>query len=459
MISVYAFLGRFVNATHGPRPRYFQTQNLQPSTFNPKLSRLIVELINTGSELMLGRVLNTHQQWLCRRLGDLGYVVTRQVAVADSGPDIEQAVREALSRADLVVTTGGLGPTSDDITRDLIAQLLRKKLYEDASVLAHIRSFFELRNRRMPKRTAIQAMVPEGADVLPNPHGTAPGLAMEINPNPFQGSKRSWLVMLPGPPRELRPMFADAVEPLLRRVLPLEDAFICRTLRTTGVGESIAQEKIGKQMEPLIQKGLDVGYCARPGQVDIRVAARGPNGPVLVQDAEKIVRTRLGSRIFGVENDDLETVIVRLLTERKQTLALAESCTGGGIANRITNVPGASAVLLAGLVTYSNEAKKKFLGVRPEILKAHGAVSEPVAREMAEGARKETGADYALSVTGIAGPSGGTPTKPVGTVFIGLAGDFPTVVAQHLNPFDRETFKQVTSDQALEMLRRRILGF
>jgi len=408
---------------------------------------------------MLGRVLNTHQQWLCRRLADLGYIVSRQVAVADRGGDIEQAVREALTRADLVITTGGLGPTSDDVTRDLIAQLLGKKLHEDANALGHIRSFFEIRKRQMPERTAVQALVPEGAEVLSNPHGTAPGLAMEVSPNPFRAeNKRSWLVMLPGPPRELRPMFGDSVEPMLRRVLPVQEAFVCRTLRTTGVGESIVQEKIGKQMQALVESGLDLGYCARPGQVDVRVAARGAKAETLVQEAEQIVQRRLGSRIYGVENDELESVIVRLLTERKQTLALAESCTGGCIAHRITNVPGASAVLLAGLVTYSNDAKKRFLGVHAATLEQHGAVSEPVARQMAEGARKQTGADYAISVTGIAGPSGGTPDKPVGTVFMGLAGDFETQVAQCLNPFDRETFKQVTSDQALEMLRRQILG-
>jgi nicotinamide-nucleotide amidase len=421
---------------------------------------LIVELINTGSELMLGCVLNTHQQWLCRRLADLGYIVSRQVAVPDRGTEIEQAVREGLTRADLVITTGGLGPTSDDITRDLIAQLLGKRLHEDADVLAHIRSFFEIRKRPMPERTAVQALVPDGAEVLANPNGTAPGLAMEITPNPFRAeNKRSWLIMLPGPPRELRPMFGDSVEPLLRRALPVEDVFICRTFRTTGVGESIAQEKIGRQMVPLVEKGLDLGYCARPGQVDIRVGARGKAGEALVQQAEKIIQTRLGSRIFGSDNEDLESVIVRLLTERKQTLALAESCTGGCIAHRITNVPGASAVLLAGLVTYSNEAKRKFLGVRSEALDEHGAVSETVAREMAEGARNQTGADYAISVTGIAGPGGATPDKPVGTVFMGLSGAFSTVVAHHINPFDRETFKLVTSDQALEMLRRHILGF
>jgi nicotinamide-nucleotide amidase len=419
---------------------------------------MIVELINTGSELMLGRVLNTHQQWLCRRLADLGYVVTRQIAVPDTGADIEQAVREALARADLVVTTGGLGPTSDDLTRDLVAQLLSKALKEDAVVLAHIRQFFESRKRAMPERTRVQALIPEGAMVLANPHGTAPGLAMEVRPNPFHASGRpSWLVMLPGPPRELRPMFTVSVVPLLRRVLPLASGFVCRTLRTTGIGESMVQEKVGGPLQRWVDSGLELGYCARPGQVDVRLAAEGSEADQQVRAGEAVVRELLGPFIYGVEDEDLEAVIVRLLTERKATLALAESCTGGCIANRITNVPGASAVLLAGLVTYSNTAKQKFLGVQGGTLARHGAVSEPVAREMAEGARRQTGADYALSVTGIAGPSGGTPEKPVGTVFLGLAGPAGTIVERNLNPYDRETFKQVTTQQALEFLRRTVL--
>jgi nicotinamide-nucleotide amidase len=420
---------------------------------------VIVELINTGSELMLGRVLNMHQQWLCRRLADLGYVVTRQVAVPDTGNDIEQAVREALARADLIITTGGLGPTSDDLTRDLVAQLLGKELREDAAVLAHIRSFFESRKRPMPERTKVQAMVPDGATVLHNPHGTAPGLAMEVRPNHFRtGGQPSWLIMLPGPPRELRPMFTDTVAPLLRRVLPLASEFVCRTLRTTGIGESVVEEKIGGPLQRWVEAGLDLGYCARPGQVDVRLAARGADAERQGQEAEAIVRGLIGPYIYGVEDEDLETVIVRLLTERKATLALAESCTGGCIANRVTNVPGASAVLLAGLVTYSNAAKQKFLGVQAETLARHGAVSKPVAREMAEGARKQIQADYALSVTGIAGPSGGTPKKPIGTVFIGLAAPSGTVAERQFNPYDRETFKQVTTQQALELLRRTILS-
>lgn len=406
---------------------------------------------------MLGRVLNSHQQWLCRQLADLGFVVTRQVAVADTGRDIQQAVGEALARADLVITTGGLGPTSDDITRDLIAQLLGKELRQDAHVLAEIEKMFAQRRIRMPKSVRVQALVPEGAMVLPNPNGTAPGLAIEIRPNAFrENGKRSWLILLPGPPRELRPMFLDSVVPLLRREFPLENPFVCHTLRTAGIGESMLQERIEAPLRPLVVAGLELGYCARVGQVDVRLAARIKDAQKLVGDAEQIVRARLGEHIYATGDDEIETVIVRLLTGRKQTLAVAESCTGGCIANRLTNVPGASAVFLAGLVTYSNEAKQKILGVRADTLARHGAVSDAVVREMAEGARKQTHADYALAVTGIAGPTGGTPEKPVGTAFIGLAGASRTIVERKLNSYERETFKQVTAQQAVEILRRAI---
>lgn len=217
---------------------------------------MVVELINTGSELMLGRVLNTHQQWLCGQLADLGCVVSRQVAVADTAADIEQTVRESLARADLVITTGGLGPTSDDLTRDLIARLLNRKLHEDPAVLAHIKSFFDVRQRIMPNRTRVQALVPEGALVLPNPNGTAPGLAMEINPNPFRSGKSAWLIMLPGPPRELRPMFAAEVVPLLQKNGLSNELYCCRTLRTTGIGESFVEEKIGGPLDELLSSTL-----------------------------------------------------------------------------------------------------------------------------------------------------------------------------------------------------------
>jgi len=418
---------------------------------------VIIELINTGSELMLGRVLNTHQQWLCRQFANLGYLVSRAVVVPDTAQAIESAVGEALGRADLLIVTGGLGPTSDDLTRELIAKLLGKSLHEDSAVLAHIATFFEQRKRRMPERTRVQALVPEGATVLHNPHGTAPGLALQVQPNPFRSGKPGWLVMLPGPPRELRPMFIESVVPLLRQVLPPPNLFVCRTLRVTGLGESLVEEKVAGPLAKLVQAGLELGYCARPGQVDVRLAARNADAPKLLAEAEAIVRARLGAHIYGEEEEEIEDVLIRRLTERRQTLAVAESCTGGCIAHRLTNVPGASQVLLAGFVTYSNQSKQKLLNVSPLILVEHGAVSQAVALQMAEGAREQTGADFALSITGIAGPTGGTVAKPVGTVFIGLAGPFPTIVEHNLNPFDRATFKNVTAQQALDLLRRTVL--
>jgi competence/damage-inducible protein CinA-like protein len=425
------------------------------------MSDLKIEIINTGAELLLGRVLNTHQQWLCRQLTDLGYEVSRQICVNDEASHIQAAVRESLARADLVLTTGGLGPTSDDLTRDAIAALLGRKLIFDASILARIESYFASRKRPMPPNTRVQAMVPEGARVLPNPNGTAPGLAIEAHPNPSRGSdgnpSKSWLIMLPGPPRELRPMFVDSVVPLLREQFAGSQKYICRTFKTAGMGESMVEHKIHEPLSALVKAGMQLGYCARVGEVDVRLAARGPEAERMIAEGERIVRELIGPIIFGVDDDSMEAVIVRILTERKKTLALAESCTGGFVAHRITNVPGASAAFASGLVTYSNDAKREFLGVNPQTLEEHGAVSEAVAREMAEGARNRSKTDFAIAITGIAGPSGGTSEKPVGTVFIALAQASGTSVERHQNSFDRETFKWVTSQQSLNLLRRALV--
>jgi nicotinamide-nucleotide amidase len=416
---------------------------------------MTIELINTGTELMLGRVLNTHQQWLCRQLAGLGYEVARQVTVSDDGPAIQQAVREALARADLVITTGGLGPTSDDRTRDVAAELLGRRLETNAVVLEEIRQFFTRRNRPQPRSTEVQALVPEGATILHNAHGTAPGLVLEAPPGRFR-TKGTWLFLLPGPPRELRPMFTQQVVPLVQKLFPLAAPFVCRTLRTTGLGESQVEERIRGPLEALVRGGLEVGYCAATGAVDVRLAARGPQAAPQLAAGERILRELLGQAIYGEEDALLEQQVIRLLTERGQTLAVAESCTGGLLGHRLTNVPGASAVFLGGCLTYSDEAKQTLLGVRADTLRTHGAVSEPTAREMAEGVRSRLGADFALAVTGIAGPAGGTPAKPVGTVFIGLAAADETVVRSYFNPYDRETFKLVTSQQALELLRQRV---
>lgn len=411
---------------------------------------MVIELVNTGAELMLGYVLNTHQQWICREISTLGHVVARQVAVDDGAESIQAAVQEAMGRADLVMVTGGLGPTSDDRTRDLIASLLGRQLLRDAATERRIRAFFAARRRPMPESVLIQAMVPEGAVVFENQNGTAPGLAMK--------TARGWLVMLPGPPRELRPMFASQLLPFLREQFPPAAEFACDVLRTTGVGESWVEEQIAPRLEPLAREGLEIGYCARNGEVDVRLVARGPGAGNRVASASQTVHEILGGIIYGRHPETLEAAVVGLMAGQGVKLALAESCTGGFIAHRVTNVPGASAVLRAGWVTYSNEAKTACLGVLAETLEAHGAVSAPTAREMAEGARARSGADYAVAVTGVAGPGGGTDEKPVGTVFISLAGPGGTLVLKRRNAYDRETFKLATSQQTLDLLRRSLLG-
>jgi nicotinamide-nucleotide amidase len=419
---------------------------------------MIVEIVNTGSELMLGRVLNTHQQWLCRRLADLGHVVARQIAVADTANEIQAAVRESLSRADLVITTGGLGPTSDDLTRELVAELLGKKLIHHPEILAHIENRFARMNRPRPARTSVECLVPEGALFFLNANGTAPGLAMKIEAKSQKPSSQfQWLVMLPGPPRELRPMFDEFIVPLIHREFPSQ-TFVCRTLRSTGIGESRVEEAVAPALQPLVGRGLQIGYCARPGAVDVRLCAGGADAAGLVAESETVVKKIMGKNIFGADDEEIESVIVKILAEKRQTLALAESCTGGNIANRITNVSGASEVFPGGVVCYANSAKENFLGVSPETLQQHGAVSEAVAREMAAGAREKFQADFALAVTGIAGPGGATPDKPVGTVFIALASAAGTQARQMLNPWDRYTFKDVTSTQALELLRVHLIS-
>jgi len=420
---------------------------------------MFTEFINVGTELLLGQVLNTHQQWLARRLADRGYTVDRQVTVLDTGPDIREAVRAALDRANLVITTGGLGPTSDDLTRQQIAGLLGLELREDPEVLRHIKSFFANRKRPMPDSTCLQAQVPEGATVLPNSHGTAPGLAIEVRSNPSDPEQcPAWLLMLPGPPRELRPMFQEHALPLIQNRFPIGDDFHCLVLRTTGIGESLVEEKIQAPLRSLLESRLELGFCARVGEVDIRLSCRGKEAENRIREARTIIEGEVGRHIYGIDDDLLEEKIVSRLREQGATLALAESCTGGFIAHRITNVPGASDVFRGGLITYCNKLKLSLLEVRAATLSVHGAVSRQTAIEMAVGALQVTDANHALSVTGIAGPSGGTEDKPVGTVWIGLAsrGCNPLALKQ-FNPLDRETFKFATSQQALEMLRRRLV--
>lgn len=407
------------------------------------------EVINTGSELLLGLVVNTHLAYLAGELAPCGITIARQVCVPD-GPPIKEALDRALDRAEVVFTTGGLGPTTDDITREAAAELLGLPLVPDESILSGIRERFARRGLPMAERVARQAMVPVGTEVLPNPNGTAPGLYF---PPTVLGNRRAQhLFLLPGPPRELRPMTMDYVLPKLRAVLPPTAQRERRIYRLTGIGESQVEERIGKELE---ERGeFEVGYCARPSEVDFRLV--GPAEALAKVEPE--IRAVLGEWIYS-DGDTLEAAIVRLLSDKKLTLAVAESCTGGSLAGRITDVPGSSNVFLAGYVTYANEAKEITLGVPEDLLAAHGAVSEPVAAAMAEGARRVSGADFALSTTGIAGPGGGTESKPVGTVYIGLASaGHPTVVRRCYFPLDRVTFKHMATSAALDLLRRQVLG-
>jgi nicotinamide-nucleotide amidase len=309
----------------------------------------------------------------------------------------------------------------------------------------------------MPASTQVQAQVPEGARVLHNSHGTAPGLIIELDANPFrEGKLPAWIIMLPGPFRELRPMFLDQVLPYLKQHLKLGEELVCRILKCFGLGESHVQDQIAAPLKPYTDNGLELGYCARAGEVEVRLVAPKQQADNLLPEAEALVRTQLGATIFGMDDDTLESVVVRRLSDRREMLVIAESCTGGAVANRLTHVPGASEVLWGGLVTYHNHAKHQLLGVKEETLAAHGAVSEPVARQMAEGARHRYHTAFGLAITGIAGPGGGTPEKPVGTVYMAVATPDETIVHHFVNRYDRLTFKQITTNQALDLLRRQL---
>jgi nicotinamide-nucleotide amidase len=403
-------------------------------------------VINTGTELLLGDVLNSHLSFIARQILELGLRIERQVTVPD-GEAIREAIEESRG-AEIVFITGGLGPTTDDITREITADLFGLKLEHDPAILRAIEERAARRGFRLTDRVARQADVPEGATVLPNEHGSAPGLYLPTD----EATRRPHLFLLPGPPRELHPMFRDSVLPILRSIVPGAAAIDRRMFRVAGMGESLVEEAVGADL--LALPGLELGYCARPGEMDLRLVG---NAAVL-EEAERIVVEKLGGAIVSKDGSTLEAAVVKLLTAGKQTLAVAESCTGGYLAHRITNVPGASAVLMGGYVTYSNEAKVAMLGVDPTLIDAHGAVSKQVAVAMAGGCRAAAHSDFALATTGIAGPGGGSPERPVGTVFIALAAkDRPVSVQKRFFPDDRPTFKELTTQAALEMLRQRLI--
>ncbi len=411
-----------------------------------------LELINTGTELLLGSTINTHLSWLGENLFPLGLRIARQLAIPD-GTIIKDALLETVGRADIVIVTGGLGPTSDDITRELTAELLGIPLHEDAQVLAHIQAYLASRKREMNPHTHRQVMVPEGATVLHNQFGTAPGLYFAPRAVvAASGAMSPHIILLPGPPRELKPMFTDQVVPILKSITGATTARSMGNFKLSGLGETQVSTTVE---EPLLSLGdIELGYCARPGEVIVRVIGTREQ----LAAAETIIAAAFPENYFTAEDVPIEHVVVDILSRMGQTISVAESCTGGCVAHRITNVPGASNVLHRAFVTYANDAKTDLLGVPPALLSAHGAVSREVAAAMAAGCLAASKADHALALTGIAGPGGGSAEKPVGTVFIALASKArpEPVVEHHVFRMEREGFKNMAAQTALDLLRRRL---
>ena len=408
-----------------------------------------IEIINTGTELLLGNTLNTHGAWFGRELFKLGLRISRQTTVPD-GDAIRESLQEALGRADALIVTGGLGPTSDDLTREITADVLGLEMITDESALRSLEGFFALRGKPMVAANLKQALCPVGADILPNPNGTAPGIYV---PPRINGESNCAIFLLPGPPRELYPMFHAEVVPRLRALAGIEIAHEALVLKFTGIGESDFHQGIDLALAAV--EGLEYGYCAHIGELDLRMIGEAE----ALAEGRRITLDRFGSYLISDDESSLEKTVVRLLTEKGIKFATAESCTGGLIANRITNVPGASDVFTHGFVTYANAAKSEMLGVSQKDIETSGAVSEIVARAMAEGALKKSGAGISVAVTGIAGPSGGTEDKPVGTAWIAVAvlgGQTESFSVYH--PRNRKDFKLAVSQSALEAVRRRLIA-
>jgi nicotinamide-nucleotide amidase len=406
-------------------------------------------LINTGTELLLGDVQDAHLAFIAREILPLGLRIEERRTVPDSDV-IRRTLTELFPHCEILFVTGGLGPTTDDITREMVAESLGVKLHQDSQLLAWLQQRLRVRGIKWTSSIARQADVIAGARVLPNEYGSASGFYLKANINPSILSPHVFI--LPGPPRELQPMFTKFAMPILKSIIEVPLPVERRSYRIAGVGESLVEKAIGEKV--LAIPGIELGYCARPWEVEVRIIGQ----PDAIQTADAIIRDELGVSIFSDNDETLEEVVVRLLKQRKHTLATAESCTGGLISNKITNVSGASEVFLAGYVTYSNAAKTDVLNVDSKLINREGAVSETVARAMAEGARTRATSNYGLATTGVAGPKGGSDEKPVGTVYIALASaDSKTIARKFFFPTDRETFKQLATQAALDLLRRRLL--
>ena len=410
-----------------------------------------VELIFVGTELLLGDILNTNAQYLSEKLAACGADVLRQSVVGDNEQRLTCAIEEALSRADAVITTGGLGPTEDDITKEAAAKAFGVELVEDESILEKINAYFKKKGVEMPPSNKKQALVPLGAEIIPNSNGTAPGFVLK------KGEKT--LIILPGPPREMQPMADEAIK---RQIAPKTGSVILsKQIRTFGIGESAMAESVAELLQ---SKNPTVAPYAKSGEALLRITAKGKSKEeclALIEPVEKKIKQTLGDLVYGVDIDNIETAVVALLKEKKLTVATAESITGGLVAKRITDVPGASKVFGFGIVSYSNEAKKRVLSVEKETLEKYYAVSAQTAAQMAEGARKLSVADIAVSVTGIAGPESDESQKEAGTFFIGIASSLGTITTEvntgQKGSSCREYNRTVAASCCLNEIRKEIL--
>ncbi len=411
---------------------------------------MTVELISVGTEILLGNIVNTNAAYLAEKCAAFGLSCYHQSVVGDNEKRLEDAVRLALSRSDIVILGGGLGPTKDDLTKEITAKVFGRELYEDAHTKARIAEYFQqVRSSSVTANNWKQALVPEGARVIDNHNGTAPGLILEEN--------GKTAILLPGPPNEMKPMFDRDVAPYLNSLQP--EGIYSKMVKVCSVGESRAETMIMDLLEQ--QSNPTIAPYAKTGEVHLRVTARAVNE----EQAEELMRPvmeelsrRFGDKIYTTREEvTLEEAVVQLLKEKNFTLTTAESCTGGLLAGRIMNVAGASAVYREGYITYSNDAKVKLLGVRKRTLDSCGAVSRETAHEMAEGAAKAADADAALSVTGIAGPDGGTKEKPVGLVYIGCSVTGKVRTEEFYLTGNREKNRDNAVVKALTLLREELL--
>ncbi len=405
------------------------------------------EILCVGTELLLGDIVNTNAAFLSTRLADLGISVYRHTCVGDNPERLAAALRTALASADLVITSGGLGPTYDDLTKETVAKTLGLELELHVPTLEKIRAYFARTGRVMTKNNEKQAMIPKGAHILENNYGTAPAFAIKDDEN------NKTVIMLPGPPGELIPLFNEQAAPFLRA--QSDAVLLSKNIHIFGMGESAVEEKIKSLMTE--SKNPTVAPYCKEGEVRLRVTARAKDAQTaaVMCDGmiERIKRSEVGQFIYGVDVETLERALVNALHEKGLTVCTAESCTGGLVAQRITSVAGCSDVFYGGFVTYTNDIKQALLGVSAKTLERYTAVSAETAMEMARGAKERLGTDIAISVTGIAGPSGGTPEIPVGTVFIGMSSaDGETFRKLSLSSMrSREYVREVSASNALDM--------